>query len=627
MTIIDGAPAVASSDSRYRQGMAHLQVGEWQAAIGCFEEVIRRHPHDAAVQRALEEAEFKAGLDARTRVRARRWTFPWRALAVRGLIVASLAVLAVLGVRLIRQQLVPVVAQAREEQRLAQLASDGERLLKAGKLEEAEARYQALLAAVPDSEPALLGLQQVAEEREILDLYGQAVALQEAGDCPGAVALLTQLQVRRPRYQDVGLRIDACRREQQRAALIAQADADYEAGDLPAAMAGYEQLRELYASYERPLVDERLYDLYMRAGRGLLDQDPPAAEEVARALDYFTKSLSLRPNSTEAAAERDVARFFLEGQAAFQEGHWERAIGSLRAAYDRRPGYLGGLAAEMLYQAYIAGGQQAEAGEDLFLAYERYSAGCGLPAGDTTFACVRKQHIEPLLPPTPTPSPTPTPTPLPTITPWSTWTPVPPPGTPTPTPTPVPLSVYRNKILFWSDNEEQPGLWVMDPDGKNRRYLGSSRTLRREYDALRERESYSPDGQYRVYVGPGAQLYVLEPPHPQYGQLPARQLTFNTGISYDPVWAPDGGRIAYVSNENGSDDIWIIYGDGADNRALVNNKWEWDKHPTWSPDSRRLAFWSNRNLLKQIYVMNADGTNVVNISQSEWDEYDPLWVK
>jgi len=67
--------------------------------------------------------------------------------------------------------------------------------------------------------------------------------------------------------------------------------------------------------------------------------------------------------------------------------------------------------------------------------------------------------------------------------------------------------------------------------------------------------------------------------------------------------------------------------DGTEQRRLTDNVWEWDKRPSWSPDSLRIVFWSNRTGIKQIWVMNADGGNPINISNTKWDEYDPIWVK
>jgi hypothetical protein len=188
----------------------------------------------------------------------------------------------------------------------------------------------------------------------------------------------------------------------------------------------------------------------------------------------------------------------------------------------------------------------------------------------------------------------------------------------------------REQIVFHSENPEQPGLWAMDPTGGNRRWVGPLDQLTDQYYALREAERFAPDGKMRVFVkdaDPEAQIFIYRPPSEQFGPLPDVQITHHTGLSYDPVWSPDGSRIAYVSTENGSDDIWVVYADGEGATWLVKNDWEWDKHPSWSPDGKRIVFWSNRHGLKQIFVMDADGQNVQLLSGSEWDEYDPIWIK
>jgi Tol biopolymer transport system component len=127
-----------------------------------------------------------------------------------------------------------------------------------------------------------------------------------------------------------------------------------------------------------------------------------------------------------------------------------------------------------------------------------------------------------------------------------------------------------------------------------------------------------------VSVDENAQLAITRPGDPTYE---ARRFTRFTGICYHPQWSPDGGQIVFVSDENRADDIWVKEVDGRGQRALTRNTWQWDKHPSWSPDSQRIAHWSNRNGLAQIYVMDAFGRADTNISQSQQNEWDPLWVR
>jgi endonuclease YncB( thermonuclease family) len=186
------------------------------------------------------------------------------------------------------------------------------------------------------------------------------------------------------------------------------------------------------------------------------------------------------------------------------------------------------------------------------------------------------------------------------------------------------------RILFHSDNDAQPGYWIMDPNGKGRTYLAPDFEFQPHFDRLREAERFSPDGRFQLIVGkadPKHQIFVQPAKPGTVGNLAVRQITHLSGLSYDPVWSPAGNRIAFVSQENGGDDIWVVDSDGSGARWLFKNSWEWDKHPSWSPDGSQIAFWSNQTGLRQIYVIDANGGNARNISNSAWEEYDPIWIK
>ena len=48
--------------------------------------------------------------------------------------------------------------------------------------------------------------------------------------------------------------------------------------------------------------------------------------------------------------------------------------------------------------------------------------------------------------------------------------------------------------------------------------------------------------------------------------------------------------------------------------------------PTWSPDGRRIAFISNRDGPDQLFVMHADGTGVVRLTSGNTERDTPDWA-
>jgi len=621
-------------DTRYREGMSCLQNGKWPEAADRFQELLDAHPGSELARRALDEARFKAKVDATAHVRPKQWVIPWGRLLFYFSVVVLTGLVGAFGTYMFRSRFAPVLAEARAKRQVEQRWAECTALREAGDLDAAEACFQGLLSLDPQDQRAQLSLQEIAEQRGLEQLYQEGLGLEAQGegsssrDREGALryyeaALQKYTEILRlsPLYRDVPSHITAIEQRMRLVRLFGDAEADFEAGRPLEALEEYLQVRELNNRYERDLIDARLFDIYLGLGREIIERSPATPEMMPRAREYFEKALRLAPRSAEAALEKRQVSLFIEGQTRYYQGYSDEAIARLGQVYEQRPGYLHGLLIGMLYDAYIRSGDAHQASGDVGFAYEQYRRAVSLPLADRTLALERLEAITPYLTPTPTPTATPTPTstPVPTPTPR-----------PTPIPTPKPLVAYRNYIAFYSDNEEQPGIWVMDPSGKNRQYLGRSSSLRRQYDALIEEARYSPDHRYYLFVkdtARSAQIFVLLPRHEQYGDLPPEQLTKLSGLSYDPVWSPDGSRVAFVSQENESDDIWVINADGATPRNLTRNTWEWDKHPSWSPDSRRIAFWSNRDGRQQIYVMDADGRDVRNISNTEWNEYNSLWIR
>lgn len=79
------------------------------------------------------------------------------------------------------------------------------------------------------------------------------------------------------------------------------------------------------------------------------------------------------------------------------------------------------------------------------------------------------------------------------------------------------------------------------------------------------------------------------------------------------------GLIAFTAAiENGNLDIYTMHPDGSGLTNLTNNPAH-DVNPVWSPDGKRIAFESDRNGFTQIFLMNSDGSNVVQVTDGEAD--------
>ncbi|HKP69180.1 MAG TPA: FG-GAP-like repeat-containing protein [Pyrinomonadaceae bacterium] len=96
------------------------------------------------------------------------------------------------------------------------------------------------------------------------------------------------------------------------------------------------------------------------------------------------------------------------------------------------------------------------------------------------------------------------------------------------------------------------------------------------------------------------------------------------GSNFDPVWSPDGSKIAFVSDRDGNSEIYTMNSDGTHQGRITYSTAD-DRDPAWSPDGTRLAFSSNRNGPYNIYVVNDDGTNEFQVTQNAFNSRSPHW--
>jgi dipeptidyl aminopeptidase/acylaminoacyl peptidase len=101
---------------------------------------------------------------------------------------------------------------------------------------------------------------------------------------------------------------------------------------------------------------------------------------------------------------------------------------------------------------------------------------------------------------------------------------------------------------------------------------------------------YSPNGRYLAYIK-GGDIWLYDQQTKR-----SRNLTRTPQVrEYDPVWSPDGRRIAFLAGPTSDDDSIggvvpaVINLDGTNRQQLTENFGSY-RSVTWSPDGKRIAY-------------------------------------
>jgi TolB protein len=105
-------------------------------------------------------------------------------------------------------------------------------------------------------------------------------------------------------------------------------------------------------------------------------------------------------------------------------------------------------------------------------------------------------------------------------------------------------------------------------------------------------------------------------------------LTDTPATEEHPRWSPDGQKILFTANHNGSPQLYIMTADGKDTYQLTHDDYVFND-AIWSLDGQQILYTSTLNGLPngtpEFYMINVDGGAKRRLTFNSWYIANPAW--
>lgn len=408
-------PAQPTNHPLYRQIQTLINQGNWAKAQAPLADLLNLYPGDPYLQQLAAAARARSALLGPGEVIT---VEPIRHDAHKGLnlklIGLGLAVILLLcmaaGAIITWQFLLSDTTTAGRQTHLEQLRSEAELAFSSGDYDRAVSAYNEVLQLEPNDRQSRIRLEEATQLRATASLYSEAIAEMEAHHWEASLSILQQIETGQPGYRDVAARINFVQQQQNLSARFSEAESAFNQSDYKQAIELYEALQAEDYGFQRDIVQDHLFLSYLQLGLAEEAAAGNNSQQLQAALDKFEKALTLHPDDSQARGESQLIRLYLAGLAEFKAKNWDQAISNLSAVYEAQPDFGNGSVGQLLYEAYVAQGDELFENGQFEQAMAKYKEARLIDGPDTADINQKIALVQDALtPPTPTPEPTPAP--------------------------------------------------------------------------------------------------------------------------------------------------------------------------------------------------------------------------
>lgn len=139
--------------------------------------------------------------------------------------------------------------------------------------------------------------------------------------------------------------------------------------------------------------------------------------------------------------------------------------------------------------------------------------------------------------------------------------------------------------------------------------LRESLDITRVFARTIDTDLYSFDKKWQRYM---KEKYTIEAEEKAESEIYGKKLTQDAEFNSNPVFSPDGKRIAFISDRNGYNDLFVMNVDGMSQKSILKSRIgrsldviRSEGHAlSWSPDGEKIIFAGEKRQKNYLYIIN-----------------------